>query len=56
MNDILKHWAYYDIIEATNGHEYKRNADNTEIWEELNHRALYSALKTEMEFSLTCGK
>lgn len=36
-----KHWGYYNIIEATNGHEYIRDKnDNDEKWQELNNKSL----------------
>ena len=28
------YWAYYDIMEATNGHDYQAN-QNTETWKTL---------------------
>ncbi len=42
-NELLKkfkdlsnrHWAYNNIIEATNGHDYTRQLDKSEIWTEL---------------------
>ncbi len=26
------HWAYYDIVEATNAHDYTRDENGTELW------------------------
>ncbi len=31
-----KHWGYYPIMEATNGHAYERNTDGSETWLALN--------------------
>lgn len=32
-NDIDdKHWAYYDLVEAGNGHDYKKEDDGMELW------------------------
>lgn len=30
--DISKHWAFYEIHEASNSHYYNRNVDNSETW------------------------
>lgn len=29
------HWAYYDIVEATNGHDYTKDDDGNETWTEI---------------------
>lgn len=35
FSDVVKaHWAYYQIVEATNAHEYTKD-NNTESWTEL---------------------
>ena len=38
-NDVKGHWSYYEIEEATNGHDYSRKGSTEEIWEKLNHEA-----------------
>ncbi len=32
----IKHWAYYEIQEAANGHDYKKLSDKSEDWTKLN--------------------
>ncbi|WP_317855288.1 S-layer homology domain-containing protein [Chakrabartyella piscis] len=29
------HWAYYQVMEATNGHDYEKDADGNETWTNL---------------------
>ena len=37
FTDIDKHWAYYAIVEATNGHDFERaNNGRDEFWKDLN--------------------
>ncbi|WBW49366.1 SHIRT domain-containing protein [Peptoniphilus equinus] len=31
------YWAYYDIVEALNGHGYIQDENGGELWQELNH-------------------
>ena len=39
FTDIDKHWAYYAIVEATNGHDFERaNNGKDEIWKDLNKK------------------
>ena len=36
LKDVKKaHWAYYYMIEATNGHDYSRDSKGNETWERL---------------------
>lgn len=36
FTDLSKaYWAYEQVMEATNGHDYIRNADQTETWTAL---------------------
>lgn len=30
------HWAYYQVMEATNSHDYEKDADGNETWTKLN--------------------
>lgn len=40
LSDIKGHWAYYEIVEATNGHEYVRDTNGVdEIWQKLNRKS-----------------
>ncbi|MDR0491995.1 MAG: S-layer homology domain-containing protein [Oscillospiraceae bacterium] len=32
FNDIGSHWAYTEIVEASNDHDYMRRSDNYEMW------------------------
>lgn len=29
------HWAYYDILEASNGHDFTHDTEGNEVWEQL---------------------
>jgi hypothetical protein len=35
FTDIEGHWAYADIVEASNGHDFQRRSDGYEIWTRL---------------------
>lgn len=35
FEDIKGHWAYYEIVEAANSHEYERLHDSNEKWKNL---------------------
>lgn len=36
LKDVTKaHWAYYNIIEATNGHDYTKDSKGNETWKKL---------------------
>jgi uncharacterized repeat protein (TIGR02543 family) len=40
LSDIKDHWAYYSIVEATNGHDYLRFDNNRdELWKEVNEKS-----------------
>ena len=41
FTDVDKsHWAYYPIAEATNGHEFVRDANKIdEVWKSVTHRS-----------------
>lgn len=39
FKDIYTHWAYYDIIEACNGHDYTRKGTIEETWQNVNMKS-----------------
>ncbi|MCM3703188.1 S-layer homology domain-containing protein, partial [Paenibacillus macerans] len=40
-DNITSMWYYYDILEATNHHEYSRNESGVEVWEEVKPGRVY---------------
>ena len=40
-SDLTKeHWAYYEVMEATNGHDFTRSGEKSEHWTNLNYKRL----------------
>ncbi len=40
-DNTLNKWYYADVLEATNNHDYSRNADGAETWEQVKPDCVY---------------